>query len=123
MARRIDESTGREGVRAALGGSEQCEHVATAVRYLLQVLAEAAPGRTVEVRVPPYGAVQAVSGPQHTRGTPPHVVETDAATWLSLATGALGWEAAIAQGRVSASGARADLDALLPLDWDGPARP
>lgn len=111
-------STGRDAVRAALGGSESREHVATAVRYLLQVLAEAAPGRTVEVRVPPHGAVQAVSGPQHTRGTPPNVVETDAATWLSLATGALGWGEAIAQGRVSASGARADLSELLPLTWD-----
>ena len=62
--------------------------LATAVRYLLQLLVEKAPGNSVEVRVPPFGAVQVVEGPRHTRGTPPNVVETDAATWIALATGA-----------------------------------
>ena len=61
----------------------------TAVRFTLEELAEVAPGNAVEVRVPPDGAVQAVEGPRHTRGTPPNVVETDAQTWLGLATGAL----------------------------------
>ena len=57
-----------------------------------------APGNAVEVRVPPDGAVQAVEGPRHTRGTPPNVVETDAQTWLALATGALTWDDAVADG-------------------------
>ena len=70
------------------------------MRYLLQVLDDVAPGNTLEVRVPPYGAVQVVEGPRHTRGTPPNVVEMDAATWIALATGSLGWDDAIAQGRV-----------------------
>ncbi|GGK80897.1 hypothetical protein Sme01_44640 [Sphaerisporangium melleum] len=86
-----------------------------AVRHLLEVLAEQAPGRTVEVRVPPYAAVQCVPGPRHTRGTPPNVVETDPLTWLELATGRVAWQDAVDAGRVSASGARADLSAFLPL--------
>ncbi|MGI5267542.1 sterol carrier family protein [Nonomuraea sp. CA-218870] len=86
-----------------------------AVRHLLDRLATTAPGRTVEVRVPPYAAVQAVDGPRHTRGTPPNVVETDPRTWIDLATGRLTWAEAVAAGAVSASGARADLSAHLPL--------
>ncbi|MFS1303169.1 sterol carrier family protein [Streptosporangium longisporum] len=86
-----------------------------AVRHLLDELATAAPGRTVEVRVPPYAAVQCVEGPRHTRGTPPNVVETDARTWLDLATGRMTWAEAMAAGRVAASGARADLSDHLPL--------
>jgi len=86
-----------------------------AVRFTLEELAEVAPGHTVEVRVPPDGAVQAVEGPRHTRGTPPNVVETDPQTWLALVTGAIGWEQAVAEGRVRASGERADLRPWLPL--------
>lgn len=89
--------------------------LALAVRYSLQLLAEQAPGGTVEVRVPPYAAVQCVEGPKHTRGTPPNVIETDASTWLALATGALSWGDARAAGRVQASGQRADLSGLLPI--------
>ncbi|MFJ8578974.1 sterol carrier family protein [Micromonospora sp. NPDC093277] len=86
-----------------------------AVRTLLAVLAERAPGRSVEVRVPPYGAVQCVAGPRHTRGTPPNVVETDPVTWLALAVGRLTWADAVTEGRVRVSGSRADLSAYLPL--------
>ncbi|MFC7401256.1 sterol carrier family protein [Citricoccus sp. GCM10030269] len=89
---------------------------ATAVRYALEELATRAPGNSVEVRVPPFGVCQCVEGPRHTRGTPPNVIEMDAATWLDLATGRLGWDAAVAQGSVLASGARADLSPWLPLD-------
>jgi hypothetical protein len=89
--------------------------VRTAVRFTLEELADVAPGRAVEVRVPPDGAVQAVAGPRHTRGTPPNVVETDPGTWLALATGGLTWAEAMATGRVAASGDRADLSTLLPL--------
>ncbi|QXJ22729.1 hypothetical protein AGRA3207_003783 [Actinomadura graeca] len=86
-----------------------------AVRFLLDRLAELAPGRSVEVRVPPHAAVQCIDGPHHTRGTPPNVVEMDAATWIALATGRLAWADATATGRVRASGARADLTEHLPL--------
>ncbi len=89
--------------------------LAQAVRLSLRTLAQVAPGRSVEVRVPPFAAVQCVEGPRHTRGTPPNVVETDARTWLELATGSLTWTDALADGRVAASGGRADLSGLLPL--------
>ena len=116
-AKRIEREAGRAAVGAVLAGGASREETATAVRYLLQLLAEEAPGNTVEVRVPPYGAVQAIEGPRHTRGTPPNVVETDAATWVALATGSLPWVEAVASGRVAASGQRADLSANLPVAW------
>lgn len=87
----------------------------TAVRFTLEELADVAPGSSVEVRVPPDGAVQAVEGPRHTRGTPPNVVETDPGTWLALVTGATTWADALDAGLVRASGERADLSAWLPL--------
>ena len=116
MPRRIDTDAGRAAL-AALSGADAPSRTdqATAVRYLLQLLAEKAPGNSVEVRVPPFGAVQVPEGPRHTRGTPPNVVETDAATWVALATGAEKWADAAAAGRIHASGTRADLSALLPL--------
>ncbi len=86
-----------------------------AVKATLEMLSEAAPGKSVEVRVPPYAAVQVVEGVKHRRGTPAAVVECDAATWLRLATGALTWADAIASGRLRASGERSDLSAYLPL--------
>jgi hypothetical protein len=85
------------------------------VKHFLAVLAARAPGASVEVRVPPYAAVQAVAGVRHTRGTPPAVVELDAETWIALATGALDWADAEGQGRVRASGERANLSPFLPL--------
>lgn len=87
----------------------------TAVRFTLEELAEVAPGNSVEVRVPPDGAVQAVQGPRHTRGTPPNVVETDPQTWLELVSGVLAWDDAVSDGRVHASGERASLAGWLPL--------
>lgn len=84
-------------------------------KHFLAVLAERAPGRSVEVRVPPYAAAQVIEGVRHTRGTPPAVVETDADTWIALATGTLAWAEAVAEGRVVASGERTDLAAHLPL--------
>lgn len=89
--------------------------VATAVRFALEELAERAPGRTLEVRVPPYGAVQCVEGPRHTRGTPPNVIEMDAGTWLDLVVGHSDWVSALADGTVHASGQRATLADYLPL--------
>jgi Bacterial SCP ortholog len=89
--------------------------VGAAVKTTARWLAQQVPGRSVELRVPPHVAVQCVEGPRHTRGTPPNVIETDAATWLRLATGQLTWDAALSEGAVTASGNRADLSAYLPL--------
>jgi hypothetical protein len=94
--------------------------VKAAVRGALAVLADRAPGNSLEVRVPPYGAVQAVEGPRHTRGTPPGVVETEPLVWLRLATGRTTWERALSEHRVQASGARSDLSGFLPLWSDHP---
>ncbi|WP_432564021.1 sterol carrier family protein [Kineococcus sp. SYSU DK003] len=118
--RRTDPAQGLAAVRAvedtlAQGGKPARAVLATAVRYSLEELAARHPGGSVEVRVPPFAAVQVLEGPRHTRGTPPAVVEMDAATWLALATGTLEFEQARAGGRVQASGNRADLGDLLPV--------
>ncbi len=101
-------------ITAAAGPLDQLQ-LGPAVRVTLAWLAQTHPGRSVEIRVPPYSAVQALSGPTHTRGTPPNVVETDGPTWLALVAGRLNWADAVADGRVVASGTRADLSALLPM--------
>lgn len=122
--RRIAPADGVEAVRrwaAHESAAEPSTNVpdrrtlATAVRYTLEELAACAPGRSVEVRVPPFGVTQAVAGAVHRRGTPPAVVETDAGTWLALATGRLSWHEAAAAGALRASGERCDLSAYLPL--------
>jgi hypothetical protein len=90
--------------------------LAEAVRLTARTLAAAAPGASVEVRVPPFVAVQCISGPKHTRGTPPNVVETDPRTWLLLATGLSTVADAASGGRLQMSGARApEVAALLPV--------
>lgn len=113
-------AAGRAAVAAVTAateaGAEPLRQVLrAAVGYTLALLAERAPGRAVEVRVPPFAAVQCVPGPRHTRGTPPNVIETDAVTWLDLAAGRLTWATALANGLLRASGQRADISAFLPL--------
>lgn len=100
---------------AGTGPKPERADVAKAVRLSLRKLAELAPGRSVEVRVPPFAAVQCVAGPRHTRGTPPNVVETDPRTWLELVLGRLKWTDAVEEARVDASGARADIAQWLPI--------
>ncbi|MEN3300918.1 sterol carrier family protein [Pseudonocardia sp.] len=89
--------------------------VRIAARGFAELLAARAPGRSVELRVPPYVAVQCIPGPRHTRGTPPNVVETDPTTWLRLACGRVSWADQVATGTVRASGERSDLSGYLPL--------
>jgi hypothetical protein len=114
--RSVDPEHGREALTRVLEPHTMEEaDVRDAVRFLLEELAAQAPGRSVEVRVPPHGAVQCVAGPRHTRGTPPNVVETDPMTWVALATGGMSWQSALAEGLVHASGERADLSAFLPV--------
>ena len=91
-----------------------------AVRALLAELSRRAPGRSVEVRVPPFGAIQCVAGPRHTRGTPPNVVETDPVTWVLVATERVSWADALRDGRLRASGIRTDLSEFLPLGVEPP---
>jgi hypothetical protein len=124
---KISTDAGREAVRVVRAGFDSPTASATqpardvlalAVRYLLQIFADAHPGHSVEVRVPPFGAVQAVEGPRHTRGTPANVVELAPAEWVRLATGSASWAELSAQGKLSASGIRSDISELLPLaEW------
>jgi hypothetical protein len=115
--RRVPLAEGSAALRSWVEAGGQVERavLATAVRYALEELSARHPGRSVEVRVPPFGAAQALQGPTHRRGTPPNVVETDAATWLALVTGRLAWSEASAGGLVRDSGTRADLSSHLPL--------
>ncbi len=99
----------------AAGANPERAVLREAVRTILADLVERAPGRSVEVRVPPYGAIQCVEGPRHTRGTPPNVVETDPVTFLRLAAGTVTWEESLRDGRVRASGIRSDIAHLFPI--------
>lgn len=98
-----------------VGDTPERADLKAATKHLLALLVAAAPGNSVEVRIPPYAAAQCVAGGRHTRGTPPAVVETDALTWIALGTGELAWSEAVAAGQVRASGERSDLSQWLPL--------
>jgi uncharacterized SCP-like protein len=121
--KRVDPTQARQSVLTIADWlrDESCaaparDALAAAVRLTARTLADLAPGASVEVRIPPFAAVQCVSGPRHTRGTPPNVVETDPRTWLLLAIGLLPLPAAKAAGRLTLSGPRAgEIGHWLPL--------
>ena len=117
--RRISHIVGINAVNAVLASGKSLAEsdpvFITAVRYLLEELAELAPGNSVEVRVPPLGATQCIEGPRHTRGTPPNVVEISPQVWFDLAVGYIKWDEALTEHKVSASGVRASLAEVLPL--------
>ena len=117
VSRRSLDSAAVSALVASINTGEELDRTALrdVVRALLDELRRRAPGRTVEVRIPPFGAIQCVAGPTHTRGTPPNVIETDPVTFVLLAAARLAWSDAVQQGRVSASGVRADLTPYLPL--------
>ena len=125
----IDPAQGRSAVQRVLvsidaGDAVDRADLGLAVRHFAGLLRERAPGHSVEVRIPgPVGtAFQCGEGPQHTRGTPPNTIETDPITFVRLCAGRTDWSAAVAAGEVRASGARADLSALLPVRGDGDER-
>ncbi|WP_066524266.1 sterol carrier family protein [Corynebacterium bouchesdurhonense] len=113
MAKKTDPAQTRAAVEAVApwlrGDAEEPGRaaLAAAVRTTARTLEQELSGHTVELRVPPFVAVQCIEGPRHTRGTPPNVVETDPRTWLLLATGLSTFDAEVAAGRVDASGSRA----------------
>jgi len=120
--RRIKHDDGIDAINAVIQAQKLSKDLditdalfVTAVRYLLEELAEVAPGNSVEVRVPPLGATQCIEGPRHTRGTPPNVVELSPKVWFDLALGSLGWDKAVEDHLVSSSGVRASLAEVLPL--------
>lgn len=112
--KRITENLGVTALKAVTDAlaegreATSCPEIATAVRYSLQIVADSVPGHTVELRIPPYSAVQVIEGGNHRRGTPPNVVEMDADTWFQLTTGRIDWDTAKASGKLTASGSRAD---------------
>ncbi len=83
------------------------------VKTILAKISKIAPGHAVELRIPPYSAIQCVEGPKHTRGTPPNVVEMSADVLFDIAGGKINWPDAISDGRISASGERSDLSAIF----------
>jgi hypothetical protein len=113
VRRKVKVAEGLQAVASVRSGDQS--QLATAVRYLLEELGTRAEGNTVEVRVPPFGAVQCIAGPRHTRGTPPNVIEMSPETWFALAVGDLFWDAAVAAGSIHASGTRAEIKAHFPL--------
>lgn len=121
MVQKQDPTLTREAVEAVAGwlvgeGESSRSEIANACRRTARTLAEELPGHSVELRVPPFVAVQCVEGPRHTRGTPPNVVEMDAKTWLRLATGQTTFDEELARGNVDASGSRAgEIAAGLPV--------
>jgi hypothetical protein len=117
--RRIKPLDGIAAVRAVLSDSSKRVNsdaeFKTAVRYLLEELSFLRPGRSVEVRVPPLGAVQCIEGLTHRRGTPPNTVELNSSDWFALAVGEVNWDDLVASGRILASGTRADISDALPI--------
>jgi hypothetical protein len=120
--RRIKHDDGIEAINAVIQArkdsiplAESDQQFITAVRYLLEELAEVAPGNSVEVRVPPLGATQCIEGPRHTRGTPPNVVELPPRVWFDIAIGNQTWANALDEHKVTVSGVRASLEEVLPL--------
>lgn len=120
--RRIKHDDGIDAINAVIQAKKQANELeptdelfVKAVRYLLEELAEVAPGNSVEVRVPPFGATQCIEGPRHTRGIPANVVEINPKVWVDLALGNLTWDKAVQDHLVSSSGVRASLAAVLPL--------
>ena len=85
------------------------------VKAVLEQIGQLAPGNAVELRIPPYSAIQCCEGPRHTRGTPPNVVEMSAEVLFALLSGTLDWADGIDDGRITASGERSDLSRMLQL--------
>lgn len=115
MRRKIQLKDGKLAIQAHLEGLATKEQIAIAVRFLLEELGTKYPGNSVEVRIPPLGAIQCIEGPSHSRGTPANVVEMDPASWLELALGEKSFEQLHDQGSLTASGNRSDLAGLFPI--------
>lgn len=116
MARRaVTDDEIRTALAVAQAPEPDPAQIPEAVRVTARAVAQANPGKTVEIRIPPFIAVQAFDGLRHTRGTPPNTVETDADTWLKLISGRVTWSTALAAGAVRASGTRADIAQVFPL--------
>ncbi|MEU4193097.1 sterol carrier family protein [Kribbella sp. NPDC026611] len=106
----------RQALQRYDAGTAERADLKLLTKELLKLLVAKAPGHAVEVRVPPYGAVQCIEGPRHTRGTPGAVIEMPPDLWIELALGRTSWADARVSGKLRASGERTDLSGLLPLN-------
>jgi len=79
------------------------------VKKILKLVQEIAPGNSVELRIPPYAAIQCIPGSVHRRGTPPNVVEMSGHTLIKLIEDPTRWEEFCYKGLISASGTNANL--------------
>jgi hypothetical protein len=117
--RRIKPIDGIAAVRAVLADSSKRVNsdaeFKTAVRFFLEELSFLRPGKSVEVRVPPLGAVQCIDGLEHRRGTPPNSVELGSSDWFALAVGEVSWDDLVGSGKLVASGTRSDLADIFPI--------
>ena len=111
--KKLDHALALSNAQDAIANPNDPDLLATGVRTSLQWFAEQHPGRAVEVRVPPYLAIQILGGTTHRRGTPPAVVEMSPQTWLELFTKELSWAEAVSGGKITASGERSDLSSIL----------
>jgi len=105
----------RQALQRYLDGTAERAELKLLTKQLLKLLVAKAPGHAVEVRIPPYGAVQCIEGPRHTRGTPGAVIEMPPELWIDLAVGRITWADARTSGKLRARGERTDLRGLLPL--------
>ncbi len=115
MVKKISNFQGESALLEYAKNNADKQALKTAVRFTLQKIADRYPGRSVEIRIPPYGATQILSGTTHRRGTPPAVVETDPVTWIQLCTGKIDWEHAVLSNKVEANGQRSDIGHIFPL--------
>ena len=91
------------------------ETLKNAVKYSLQLLHQQIPGKSVELRIPPFAAISIIEGKNHKRGTPPAIIEISAPIWLELVKGLKSWIQAIEEGLISVSGPNTDLSPYLPI--------
>ena len=87
--------------------------VKTQVKLILDLIKSISPGRSVELRIPPYGAIQCVAGGNHRRGTPPNTVEMSGPTLIKLINAPDLWTKLVSQGEISASGIASDLSSVV----------
>ncbi|MEY3470344.1 MAG: hypothetical protein RLZZ575_804 [Actinomycetota bacterium] len=91
------------------------ETLRTLIKYLLEILHKKVPGNSVEVRIPPFAAIQIIEGTTHRRGTPPAVIEISPEIFIKISLGEIYWEDALTTGLIQASGQRTDLTEHFPL--------
>jgi hypothetical protein len=88
---------------------------AAVVKEVLDLIKSISPGKSVELRVPPYGAIQCVAGSNHRRGTPPNAVEMSGETLVKLIKEPSLWSSLCESGEVRASGLLSDLSNIFSL--------